>query len=97
MLRPSPNHGTLRLPNDDGDDADDDMTWPAEAYLRSADIDGITFTVIRTTFHAYNVHVIDVLFPFQFARCPVSSRARNSSGFFFFFLLLAVCTPHSEY
>ena len=24
MLRPSPNHGKLRLPNDDGDDNDDD-------------------------------------------------------------------------
>ena len=24
MLRPSPNHGTLRLPNDDDDDDDDD-------------------------------------------------------------------------
>ena len=23
MLRPSPNHGTLRLPNDDDDDDDD--------------------------------------------------------------------------
>ena len=25
MLRPSPNHGTLRLPNDDDDDDDDDF------------------------------------------------------------------------
>ena len=26
MLRPSPNHGTQRLPNDDDDDDDDEIT-----------------------------------------------------------------------
>ena len=33
MLRPSPNHGTQRLPNDDDDVTITDLTQPVSAYL----------------------------------------------------------------
>ena len=34
MLRPSPNHGTQRLPNDDDDDDDDDDQLLAILLIR---------------------------------------------------------------
>ena len=37
MLRPSPNHGTQRLPNDDDDDDDDDYKYTLLLYVRKND------------------------------------------------------------
>ena len=33
MLRPSPNHGTQRLPNDDDDDDDGYMKYKLDYYI----------------------------------------------------------------
>ena len=38
MLRPSPNHGTQRLPNDDDDDDDDDLNEASRSVCALPDI-----------------------------------------------------------
>ena len=51
MLRPSPNHGTQRLPNDDDDDDDDDET--SHSLANTAQI----FSKLITYNHSLPKHV----------------------------------------
>ena len=72
MLRPSPNHGTQRLPNDDDDDDDLDYVLMSFLYLDSV---LVSFSVFKLCAHLFCVfrlgahHLFPVLILCSFLSC----------------------------
>ena len=78
MLRPSPNHGTQRLPNDDDDNDDDKITFPNKSLNQVSNFGNIIVICIVAVVVRSFISLINSLW--CSAKAWVTGTTGTSSG-----------------